>query len=430
MGRFISFVFLLLLSSQFTTAQVRSSKTLQVAAPETAGMSAERLKRIDTMLTGWVERGRTNGAVALIVRNGKIVFNKAYGYNDEEKKMPIHTDDIYRIASQTKAITSVAVMMLYEEGKLLLDDPISRYIPEFAHPQVLDKFNPADSSYTTVPAKSEITIRQLLTHTSGIGYAQIGSREANAIYAKANITAGIGTSGEHSLGTDIRKLAKLPLMHQPGERFTYGLNTDVLGYLVELLSGMSLDQFFRTRIFEPLGMKDTYFNVPAAKQGRVVNLFTENNGRLVQAPSALNQNGNFLIDYPKIGTHYFSGGGGLSSTALDYAIFLQMLLNGGEYNGKRLLARNTVRLMTMNQIGDVELGANKFGLGFQITTEKGSGIIPTPVGVFEWGGAFSTTYWADPKEKLIGILYRQLWGVNHPDAVNKYKVMVYSALAD
>jgi CubicO group peptidase (beta-lactamase class C family) len=428
MRKLFSFVVLLLLFAPLTNAQVRPSKVLQTAAPETAGVSAERLKRIDTMLAGWVARERTNGAVALIVRDGKIVFNKAYGYNDEEKKTPIHTDDIYRIASQTKAITSVAAMMLYEEGKFLLDDPVSRYIPEFAKPQVLDKFNPADSTYTTVPAKSEITIRQLLTHTSGIGYAQIGSREANAIYAKAGVTSGIGVGGEHSLATDMKKLGKLPLLHQPGERWTYGLNTDLLGYLVEVLSGMSLDQFFRTRIFEPLGMKDTYFNVPAAKQGRIVNLFMENNGRLQQAPSSVNQNGNFLIDYPKMGTRYFSGGAGLSSTALDYAIFLQMLLNSGEYNGKRLLSRNTIRLMTTNQIGDVDFGANKFGLGFGITTEKGSTIIPTPVGVFEWGGAFSTTYWADPKEKLIGILYRQLWGVNHPDAVNKFKVMVYSAI--
>jgi CubicO group peptidase (beta-lactamase class C family) len=410
-------------------AQVKTT-TLQVSTPQMAGMSAERLKRMDTMLTGWVDRGRTNGAVALIVRNGKIVYHKAFGYNDAEKKDPIQTDAIYRIASQTKAITSVAVMMLYEEGRFLLDDPLSRYIPEFAKPQVLDKFNAQDSSYTTVPARSEITIRQLLTHTSGIGYSQIGSREANAIYAKANITAGIGAEGQHVLGTDIRKLGRLPLMHQPGERWTYGLNTDVLGYLVEVLSGSTLDQFFRTRIFEPLGMKDTYFNVPAVKHGRVVNLYLENNRQLVKAGSVVNQNGNFMVDYPKTGSTYFSGGAGLSSTALDYAVFLQMLLNGGEYGGKRILSRNTVRLMTMNQIGDIDFGVSKFGLGFGITTEKGSGVMPTPAGVFEWGGAFSTLYWADPKEGLIGILYRQLWGTTHGDAANKFKVMVYSAIND
>jgi CubicO group peptidase (beta-lactamase class C family) len=379
------------------------------------------------MLNGWVERGRTNGAVALIVRNGKIVYHKAFGYNDDERKDPVQTDDIYRIASQTKAITSVAAMMLYEEGKFLLDDPLSRYIPEFANPAVIDKFNSSDSSYTTVPAKGEVTIRQLLTHTSGIGYPQIGSREATAIYAKANIPSGIAMGNDHTLGADIKRLAKLPLLHQPGERWTYGLNTDVLGYLVEVLSGISLDQFFRTRIFEPMGMKDTYFNVPAAKHGRVASLFLEQEGKLMKSPAVLR---GLQVNYPQQGTNWFSGGAGLSSTALDYAIFLQMMLNGGEYNGKRLLARNTVRLMTMNQIGDVSFGLNKFGLGFGITTEKGSAVQSTPAGVFEWGGYFSTTYWADPKEKLIGILYRQLLDVNHPNADTKYKVMVYSAIND
>lgn len=410
-------------------AQTKTT-SLQPALPETAGFSAERLKRIDTMLAGWVQRGRTNGAVALIARNGKIVYHKAFGFDDAEKKDPIRTDDIYRIASQTKALTSVAAMMLYEEGRFLLDDPLSRYIPEFARPVVLDKFNAADSTYTTVPAKSEITIRQLLTHTSGIGYAQIGSKEANAIYAKAGLTAGIGAESGHLLATDMRKLGKLPLLHQPGERWTYGLNTDVLGYLVEVLSGTTLDEFFHKRILEPLGMKDTYFNVPAAKQGRVVNLYWEQNGKLQKAPANVNHNGVFQIDYPKAGTTYFSGGAGLSSTALDYAVFLQMLLNGGTYNGKRLLSRHTIRMMTMNQIGDIDFGANKMGLGFGITTEKGSARLPTPVGVFEWGGAFATTYWADPKEGLVGILYRQLWGTSHWEAPDIFKVMVYSALAD
>jgi CubicO group peptidase (beta-lactamase class C family) len=430
MKRFLASLFFLLLLSSTLIAQTKNARTLQPVRAELAGFSAERLKRIDTMLNGWIDRGRTNGAVALLLRDGKIVYHKAFGFDDEAKKIPLQVDHIYRIASQTKAITSVAVMMLYEEGKFLLDDPVSRYIPEFAKPVVLDKFNAADSGYTTVPAKSEISIRQLLTHTSGIGYAQIGSREANAIYAKAALTAGIGASAEHTLATDMRKLAKLPLLHQPGERWTYGLNTDVLGYLVEVVSGMNLDQFFRTRIFEPLGMKDTYFTVPAAKHSRVVSLYLESGGKLVKAPAAVNQNGNFLIDYPKAGTNYFSGGAGLSSTVLDYGIFLQMLLSGGEYNGKRILSANSVRMMTMNQIGDIAFGHNKFGLGFGITTERGSSILPTREGSFEWGGAFSTLYWVDPKEKLVGILYRQLWGTTHGDAPNKFKVMVYSALND
>ena len=403
--------------------------TQVLTKPETSGVSTERLRRIDKNLKSWVEEGKTNGAVALIMRNGKLVYYKAFGYDDPGKTIPLRTDHIFRIASQTKAITSVAAMMLFEEGKFLLDDPISKYIPEFANSVVLDSFIAKDSSYTTIPARSPITIRHLLTHTSGIGYAQIGTNEANAIFAKADITAGLGVEEGRKLETDMKKLGKLPLLHHPGERWTYGLNTDVLGYLVEVVSGMSLDQFFRTRIFEPLGMKDTYFYVPASKHDRVVNLYQEVNKKLVKAEE-INQNGTFRIDYPKSKGTYFSGGAGLSSTAWDYAIFLQMLLNGGEYNGKRLLAPNTVRMMTMNQIGDIGFGNNKFGLGFGIITEKGSAELPTPEGVFEWGGAFATSYWADPEENLIGILYRQLWGTTHWEAPDKFKVLVYQAVVE
>lgn len=308
MRRFVCSLCLFILFFQLGHAQSGAGPLVSLPNPEIVGVSPDRLKRIDTMLTGWISRGRTNGVVALLVRDGRIVYNKAFGFNDEAQKESLRTDNIFRIASQTKAITSVAVMMLYEEGKFLLDDPISRYIPEFANAVVLDKFNSADSTYTTVPAKSPVTIRQLLTHTSGIGYAQIGSREANSIYAKANITAGIGAGPGHTLAADIKKLAKLPLLHQPGERWTYGLNTDVLGYLVEVLSGKTLDEFFRTRIFEPLGMNDTYFNVPVAKQARVVNLFVEMAGKLIKAPPQVPMNGIFYVDYPKTGTGYFSGG--------------------------------------------------------------------------------------------------------------------------
>jgi CubicO group peptidase (beta-lactamase class C family) len=411
------------------TVSQKPATLLQPASPESVGFSSERLMRIDKNFSEWMSDGRLNGGVALITRNGKIVYHKAFGYDDLEKKKPMKTDMIFRIASQTKAVTSVAVMILYEEGKFLLEDAVSKYIPEFTKPQVLNVFSEKDSTYTTIPAKREITIRDLLTHTSGIGYAQIGSKEANAIYAKNNITAGLGVSKDQSLAIAIKKLGTLPLMHQPGEKFTYGLNTDVLGYLVEVVSKKSLADFFKERIFEPLGMKDTYFYLPAAKYNRLVQIYQEKDKKLIPQ-SEVTQNGKFLLDYPSTEGTYYSGGAGLSSTALDYAIFLQMMLNGGEYNGKRILARNTVRMMTMNQIGDVSMGNNKFGLGFGITTEKGSTMLPTPEGVFEWGGAFATTYWADPKEKLIGIIYRQLWGTTQWDIPNKYKVLVYQAIND
>lgn len=400
------------------------------AHPEAAGFSAERLKRIDGLVNAYIKKGQLNGGVALIMRNGKVAYYKAYGYNNTETQQPMPKDGIFRIASQTKAITSVAVMMLFEEGKFLLDDPVSNYIPEFKSPKVLDKFNAADSSYTTIPAKREITIRDLLTHTSGIGYAQIGSAEANAIYYKAGITAGIGV-GQIVLADKIKQLGKLPIFHQPGERFTYGLNTDVLGYLVEVVSGMPLDRFMRTRIFEPLGMKDTYFYLPKEKQARLVNLYTEDStGRAVLMPAVRNLNGDMIRDYPNTSGTYFSGGAGLSSTIYDYALFLQMLLNGGTYNGRRILSRNTVRMMTMNQIGDVSRGVNKFGLGFGITTERGSAILPVNEGAFDWGGMFATTYWVDPKEKLVGLFYRNIFPTRMAGFNEKFKVLVYQAIND
>ena len=419
-------VLFFLLTTLFTSIGY-AQKIEEATTVANEGFSAMKLKKIDDVMNEWVQKGWVSGTVGLVIRNGKIVYYKAAGYNDIAAKTTMRKDDIFRIASQTKAITSVAIMMLYEEGKFLLDDPISMYIPAFANEKVLDKFNESDSSYSTVPAKRQITFRDLLTHTSGIGYAQIGSKEANAIYAKNHITAGLDVEDD-KLSAAINRLGALPLMHQPGERFTYGLNVDVLGELVEIFSGMSLDEFFRTRIFEPLGMTDTYFNLPAAKASRLVNMYAEDSlGVLRQLKgSALGVN----VDYPLRKKSYFSGGSGLSSTAYDYAVFLQMMLNGGTYNGKRLLSRNTVRMMTMSQTGDVSLGDNKFGLGFMIETEKSSGAFPAQAGTYSWGGAFKTSYWVDPKEKMVIVFYRQLSSTTHENLADKFRVMAYSALND
>ncbi len=398
--------------------------------PESQGFSSERLKRLDREMNGWVEKGWMQGGTALVIRNNKIVYYKAVGFSDKEMKTQMQKDHIFRIASQTKAITSVAIMILFEEGKLLLDDPVSKYIPAFKKQQVLDKFNPADTSYTTVPAKKEITIRELLTHTSGLGYAQIGSREANAIYAKHNITAGIGVKDDKLLDA-MNRLAKLPLMHQPGEKWTYGLNTDLLGCLVEVISGINLAEFFRTRIFEPLGMTDTYFSIPKNKSWRLVKLYREDStGKLNKAESDLLNGKTVTSDYPLEGSTYYSGGAGLSSTIYDYAVFLQMLLNNGIHDGKRILSRNSVRMMTMNQIGDLSRGDDKFGLGFQVITDRGSARTPSNTGTFSWGGAFSTSYWVDPKEKMVFLFYRQLQSSTHGDVVEKFRAMLYGAMND
>ncbi len=396
---------------------------LKVSRPEKALVSSERLTRIDKMLQQSIDSGWTAGAVGFIARNGRIVYNKAFGVSDLSSGKKLVPDNIFRIASQTKAITSIAAMMLFEEGKFLLDDPVSKYIPEFAHPRVLDVYNPDDTTYTTVAASREITIRDLMTHTSGIDYAGIGSPRMRAIYAKAGIPAGFGTD-KAILGDKIKALGKMPLVHNPGDRFTYGLNVDVIGYLVEIWSGESLDQYFRKHIFEPLGMNDTYFYIPESGAVKLVKVNTEGPDRKVKdMPQE-------FTDYPLLKGTYYSGGAGLSSTVKDYAVFLQMLLNHGEYHGKRLLSRRTVDLITCNQIGDLNRGLDKFGLGFQITTQAGQAQLGISEGSFSWGGYFGTTYWADPEEGLVCLVYMQQSPLSHGEIQNKFKAMVYQALDD
>jgi CubicO group peptidase (beta-lactamase class C family) len=424
-------VFALWLSLVLSLAQgqtVTGSKVLQTASPA-IGVKAERLKRIDALLQEYADKGWIPGAVALVAQDGKIIYHKAIGYNDVESKKPLQKEAIFRIASQTKAITSVGVMMLYEEGKLLLDDAVSQYIPEFKNPKVLDRYHEKDTGYTTVPAKREITIRDLLNHTSGIGYAQIGTAQMNAIYYKAGVVGGIGVD-QIVLADKMKILGGLPLFHQPGERWTYGLNTDLLGYLIEVVSGMNLADFFSKRIFEPLGMKDTYFYLPSSKHGRLVTLYTENNEkRLTKAPASLPLNGDFYPDYPNSKGTYFSGGGGLSSTAYDYAIFMQMLLNEGIYNGKRILSPASVRMMTSNQIGQIDFGGgNHFGLGFDIVTKANAGKSPLSPGSFSWGGMFSSSYWIDPEEKIVAQLFINQYPHSHGEIHDKFKAVVYGAI--
>lgn len=399
-------------------------------SPKTEGMDPVRLNRIDALVQQYIDSQWIAGATCIVARNGKVVYHRAFGVRNAATKTAQQKDDIFRIASQTKAITSTAVMMLFEEGKFLLDDPIAKYIPAFANQQVIDQFNMADTSFSTVKAKRAVTIRDLLTHTSGIGYAQIGSPRAKAMYAKAGVHAQIGVPAA-SLKEQVMKIAALPLEHQPGERFTYGLNTDVLGYFVEVMSGQSLADFFRIRIFEPLGMKDTWFYLPAEKQNRLVALHTEDNQQHVTVlqPGQSAMLNNLDVDYPKAKGQLYSGGAGLSSTAMDYAIFMQMMLNGGVYNGKRILSKNSVELMTQNQIGNVDRGPNeKFGLGFGLVTETGSGKLGQSTGTYSWGGAFSSTYWIDPKEKIVAQFFLNQTPTSHGDIHDKFKVLVYSAI--
>ncbi|MGQ9620542.1 MAG: serine hydrolase domain-containing protein [Bacteroidales bacterium] len=423
---FISVIIsLVLLNSCYRSIQKRVIPViLRESSPESAYMSSERLARIDRLIQSAIDSGWTAGAVGFIAREGKIVYHKAFGVSDLDVKTPLKNDDIFRIASQTKAIVSIAAMMLFEEGKFLLDDPVSKYIPEFKNPQVIEKFNEKDTTFTTVPAKREITIRDLFTHTSGIDYAGIGSPVMRAIYAKYDIPGGFGTD-KMILSDKMKALGKLPLAHYPGERFTYGLNIDVLGYLIEIWSGENLDEYLRKHVFEPLGMNDTYFYLPSEKHERLVKVNTEGPDGKVRSMTQEQ------VNYPLLKGTYFSGGAGLSSTVYDYAVFLQMLLNNGEYNGKKLLSRRTVELITSNQIGELNIGTDKFGLGFEITTERGQSILGVSEGSFSWGGYFGTTYWADPKERIVGLLFMQQVPLSHGGEIQgKFKALVYQAISD
>jgi len=432
MNRFLVILLVLSAFAFYSSPAQTKLKVLTEAPPQAGGFSATRLARLDSGMNNWVKNNWINGSVALIARKGKIVFYKAYGYNDPDTKQSLDKRGIFRIASQTKAITTVAAMMLWEEGKFSLDDPVAKFIPSFATETVLNTLNLNDTTYTTVPAKRLITIRDLLTQTSGIGYPGIGTPEENALYAKNKITGGVGVA-DQKLSDAMNRLGTLPLFFQPGEQWKYGVNTDLLGYLVEIWSGMTLEDFFAKKIFQPLGMKDTYFNVPASKASRLVNFFIQDSTGEIKKQDKL-FGGSMDMNYPVQGTKYFSGGGGLSSTIYDYAILLQMLLNGGEYNGVRLLAPNTVRMMTMNQIGDLFVNLsgvkseNKFGFGFSLITENGSRNTPSQAGTYAWGGVFSTSYWVDPKEDMLVLIYRQMWGPHVTETDKAFRVLVYQAL--
>jgi CubicO group peptidase (beta-lactamase class C family) len=429
MKKIILPVLIVLLGVSCTQEINIKSPALEEGYPSASGMSADRLARIDSMLAESVAKDKIPGAVALVARKGKIVFFKAFGMADNQSGKKMERDAIFRIASQSKAVTATAVMMLWEEGKFRLDDPISKYIPEFKNPQVLRDFNPKDSSYTTVPAGREITIRELLTHTSGIGYGMIdGDDRFRMIYQKAGIIDAF-TTADVTVAENIKKLAKMPLHHNPGEEFTYSEGLDVLGYLIEIVSGMPFDQFLRKRLFEPLGMKDTWFFLPEDKASRLVSVQKPEDGKWVRFPKTF-----YDTDYPVTGAKkYFAGGAGLSSTAKDYATFLQMYLNGGELNGHRILSRTTIRAIMGNQNHKVwgPDAESYYGLAFSVTTKRGeekggSG----SEGTFRWGGYFNTSYFADPKEDVIGILMKQTQDAYKDDTEWKFSVLVEQAIND
>jgi CubicO group peptidase (beta-lactamase class C family) len=435
MGLFMKYLIIISIVSFTLTlsAQTRSnskSPLLSKDSPEHVGMSSERLARIDAMCEEAVSSGDIPGVVALVARKGKIVYHKAFGLADNQSGRSLQADDIFRIASQSKAITATVVMMLWEDGKFKLDDPISKYIPEFKNPQVLESFQYSDTSYKAVKAGGEITIRHLLTHTSGIGYGIIdGDERFKMIYQKAGITD-LFTTENISIEESVKKLAKLPLHHNPGEKFTYSEGLDVLGYFIEIMSGTPFDVFLKKRLFDPLGMNDTWFYLPEDKASRLVSIqHKSGDGDWVRYPVTF-----YDPDYPAKGAkRFFSGGAGLSSTAKDYATFLQMYLNSGELNGKRILSRTTIQSIMANQIGDL-LGANSgsyYGLAFGVVNQKGQSLAGKgSIGTFDWGGYFNTQYFADPKEKIIGVLMKQTQDTVSDDTGWMFRLLVGQAVDD
>lgn len=385
------------------------------------GFSVERLGRLDAEINGEIAQHRIPGAVMLIKRDGATALLKAYGMRDIENGKPMQTDTIMRIASMSKAVTTVAVMMLYEEGRFMLNDPVSKYIPAFKD-SVVAVPTPAGSiePYVTVPAKKPITIRNLLTHTSGLTY---GDGPAKAAYQKANLYGWYFANHDETIAQAVDRLATLPLNGQPGEAWQYGFSTDVLGRLVEVVSGMPLDRFFEERIFKPLKMVDTCFFLPPEKADRLANVYGIEHGKLTLNETP--ENG----DYVKGPRKCFSGGAGLLSTTSDYGRLLQMLLNEGELDGVRLLSPKTVELMHQNHVGDkYSRDTHGFGLGFWVNDDPGAYGELSSEGAYGWGSAYFPQYLVDPKERLVAIFMTQLRPAGSEDLNQRFKILTYQAL--
>lgn len=399
--------------------------------PESVGLSSERLERADNLIQEYVDEKGVAGVVALIARKGKTGYFKTFGMQDIEAGIPMEKDTIFRIYSMTKAITSTAVMMLCEEGHFFLTDPVSKYIPELKGLKVgVEKTEPetGEKTFTTVPSDREITIRDLLRHTSGFTYGFFAKSKVDEMY----IEAGVLGDDEKTIADTVTKLSKLPLKHQPGTTWEYGLSTDVLGRLVEVVSGIPLDRFFQERILIPLEMTDTSFDVPPEKKGRFAAIYSlDKEGKIY--PSKPGVSRNYLVP-----TTHFSGGGGLVSTTMDYLRFCQMILNKGKLGDVRILSRKSVELMTSDHIMGinkdckgslVKIGEAGFGLGFRVNPGPNMMGAPGSTGTVSWGGAASTLFWIDYEEEMIGIYMSQIKPTDHTLGY-KFKSLVYQAIDD
>tara|TARA_B100000686_G_C16781048_1_gene971888 strand:+ start:10 stop:1293 length:1284 start_codon:yes stop_codon:yes gene_type:complete len=398
--------------------------------PESVGLSSNRLKRLTDELDAYVADQKLPGGVALVLRKGKSAYFYSFGYRDKELMDPMEKDDIFRIASQTKSIISVGIMILQEKGLLLIQDPVSKYIEEFENTKVAE--SDGDGSYEIVKAKRGITIRDLLTHTAGVGW---GFGPAKDLWEREEIMGWYFAHRDETIQTTVKRLAKLPMDSHPGEKFVYGLSTDILGAVIEVVSGQSLDQFLKNEIFDPLQMNDTHFYLPLSKIDRLTKVYssTDSNIKLAANPGKREGVGmigqGHYVNGPRMS---FSGGAGLLSTAEDYAVFLQMMLNKGQFGKKRILSRKSVELMVTNHIADIPFWWEgiRFGLGFATVEELGGRGMLGSVGEFSWGGAYHSTYWVDPNEDMVVVYFTQLLPAINIDDHSKLRTLIYQSIID
>lgn len=425
----IAFAFLVLFTlSNCAQNEVKLSKT----QPESAGMSSAQLEKINDHVKAYMSDNKLPGGTFLVAKEGKIVYQESFGYTDSKKEKEYAQGDIWRLASMTKAVTAVSIMQLYEQGKISLDDPAHKYIPAYKNQVVLDEFNAADSTYTTVPVEKDVTIRNLLTHTSGIVYGSFNPGKLMAVYQKFEMNVGFS----HETWTTeewINRLAEVPLAHQPGAKFSYGLNMDVLGRIIEVVSGTTLDKYFKENIFDPLQMEDTYFYLPESKFDRLVGVYANAGGNWMTTEEMGMTAG---TAYPKLGPrNVFAGGAGLSSTAMDYTTFINTLaLGGGSILGKEALAE-----MSRDQMPDVITNYNPdraqavgsgFGLGFTVYLDSPTKRSPKSPGTYEWGGYFNTKFFIDPKEEMVFVGMTQIAGFNDNAFWEDMYQLIYEAIED
>ena len=420
--RTLSAIVVALVLSTSAWPQAKAQAKLKTSA--SAGLSAERLERINRLLQQYVDEGRIGGVVALVLRDGQPVYERAVGWSDKEAGTKMTPATIFRIASETKAVTSVAALSLMEEGKIALTDPVSRFIPSFASSKVAVK---SDTGVTIVPARRPITVRDLLTHTSGYSYGTEPQVAADYEAKGLGPAAGFGwftADKSEGICDTMERLGSLPAVAQPGEAWVYGYNTDILGCIVERASGTTLDAFVRSRITGPLGMKDTQFFLPAAERQRLAAVYRiGTDGKIVRAPDGSRGQGAY-VDGPR---RSFAGGAGLLSTARDYARFLEMIRRGGALDGVRILAPRTVALMTSNQVGTLHSQTGLgWGLGFETTDRYGANGMDG-VGAYGWAGAYASIYRVDPESKLVIVLMIQVLP-NTTDLGRKFPTLVYQAL--